>query len=629
MDARATYEAGKARAMAQLALTESRIRALSTARLVVAGFVIAGICGLVWWHMPRVSVFGLGVLVAVFASLVVEHSRAFASRGRAEAGVRFNTRGLARLDGTWRAFRQTDASYGAAGHPYAADLDLFGEASVFQLLNATETPFGRDALSRALASGTIAETSRQGEVWEASLRADQEAVLELASKVGYREALSVEGAVLATETPDPAPFLRWSSHGARLHVPPLAMTAAYLLPPLVVVAFFAAPALQLPKLTWLLVVVAERVLASRFAAATLSTLEVASSGQAEFARYGAIFAAAVSEKHAAPRLVRALSPLHDGAGGAGVVTEMARLQRIVGFADARRNDVFRLIIGPLLLWDLHCAVRLAAWRQRSGAKVPSWFAALAELEAFASLAGFAFDRPDHVMPEPRGEPLLHATGLGHPLIDGKRRVGNDVDLPRAGTALVVTGSNMSGKSTLLRAIGVNLVLARLGAPVAARSFAFGDVQLATSMRVSDSLEGGVSHFYAELQKLKRVVDLANAGTHVMFLLDEILHGTNSRERIIGARAIVTGLLERGAMGAVSTHDLGIADLAIALPDAVKNLHFEEQVHADGTMTFDYQLRPGTVQSSNALRLMRAIGLDVPITDAAPDARPAPVVPFEA
>jgi DNA mismatch repair ATPase MutS len=290
---------------------------------------------------------------------------------------------------------------------------------------------------------------------------------------------------------------------------------------------------------------------------------------------------------------------------------MAALERIVGFVDARHNEVFRFVIGPLLMWDVHCAVALSRWRARAGRRVRRWLEVIGDTEALASLAAFAFEHPGFGWPEPSAVPLLEASGLAHPLIPADRRVGNDVHLPEAGRALVVTGSNMSGKSTLLRTIGINAVLAFAGAPVCARSMRIGPMRIATSMRVQDSLSQGVSHFYAEILRLKRIVDWAaqRDADAVLFLLDEILHGTNSRERVRGASAVVRDLLAHGAMGVVSTHDLGITALERHLPGRVHNAHFEEQV--DGTdMTFDYLLRPGIVQSSNALRLMRAVGIPV-------------------
>jgi DNA mismatch repair ATPase MutS len=270
------------------------------------------------------------------------------------------------------------------------------------------------------------------------------------------------------------------------------------------------------------------------------------------------------------------------------------------------------------MWDVHCAAALLRWRARAGAHVRDWLETLAEVEALASLGGFAHEHPSFVFPELAPEATVDARGLGHPLIADDKRVGNDVRLASASPArdvtsraLVVTGSNMSGKSTLLRAIGVNVLLANAGAPVCATAARIGPARIATSMRIDDSLEQGVSHFYAELRRLKRVIDLARETPlpPVLFLLDEILHGTNSRERVLGACAVVKELLARGALGAVSTHDLGITALEKELGGLVENVHFEEQVRGE-EMSFDYVLRPGIVQSSNALRLMRAVGIDV-------------------
>jgi len=621
VDARVNYELGRAAAEAQVRVAESRIQRLSAARLAVALSAIALVVGVVWGHLPQAALWGVGALGTGFIALVIIHSRAFEAKGRAEAALRFHQRGLSRLDGTWRAFPGNGSAYASLEHPYTDDLDIFGPSSLFQLLDATETPFGRNALADALVSGSVRDPGPKAVAWAAALRSDQEAVRELAPKLAWREGLSVEGAVLRADAPDPTPFLTWAAGESPPSVPPFVLALAYALPLLALAVGLGASSLGLPRSTWLLVVVVELALGIRYRESTTATLETVSNAEGGFARYGGVFAAALREPLASDRLARPLGRLRSSGSQGGVVREMAELERIVGFVDARRNEVFRLFIGPVLMWDLHCAVRLERWRQRSGKHVSGWFSALGELEAFASLAGFAFDRPDHAWPEPKPHAELHARGLGHPLIDAARRVGNDVDLPREGTALVVTGSNMSGKSTLLRALGVNLVLAHAGAPVAATEFSFGSVVLATSMRIRDSLDEGVSHFYAELQKLKRVVDLAGKGAPVLFLLDEILHGTNSRERVIGARAVIRGLLSRGALGAVSTHDLGIADLSGALPETVKNVHFEEQVHDDGTMTFDYRLREGTVHSSNALRLMRAIGLDVPLDGA--EASPLP------
>ncbi len=618
MDPRAAYEAGRASAAADLAAEDGTIRVLSGARLAVAVAVLALIVGLVWGSFERWAAYSVGGLVLAFGVLVLLHARRFAAKARAEASVRFHARGLARLDGSWRKFPGAGAGYAPPEHPFADDLDIFGPASLFQLLDASETPFGRDALARLLSTASSGAIRPEGDAsWQAAIVSRQEAVRELAPKLAWRRRLSVEGHVLGADAPDPAPFLAWAEGEVPLEVPGAVVWLARVLP-LVVIAVGAAGQLHaLPKYAWALVVLVEVAVAARYRDQTAATVGAVSDHAGSFARYGSLFEAALADSWQAPRLASAFHALRGGGdASAGVVQEMRRLERLVGFVEARNNEVFKLFLGPVLMWDLNFAVLLEAWRRRVGPAVRGWFVALGEIEAFASLAGFAHDRPDHAWPELRPEAQLMATGLGHPLIDGARRVGNDVSLPHAGTALVVTGSNMSGKSTLLRAIGVNTVLAQAGAPVAAKEMTLGEVTLATSMRIKDSLDEGVSHFYAELQRLKRVVEIAQRTPPVLFLLDEILHGTNSRERIIGARAVVLGLVRQGALGAVSTHDLGIAEMADVVPGAIRNVHFEEQVADDGVMTFDYRLRDGTVQSSNALRLMRAIGLDVPLDDPA-------------
>jgi DNA mismatch repair ATPase MutS len=291
---------------------------------------------------------------------------------------------------------------------------------------------------------------------------------------------------------------------------------------------------------------------------------------------------------------------------------MKEFRRGVGWFDLRHNGLIHPFVNLLLLWDVHCVLLLERWQERSGRAVRGWFAALGELEALSSFAGLAFDEPGFAFAEVSdSSAVFEASALGHPLIDLPGRVINEVSLPGPSTALLVTGSNMSGKSTLLRAMGLCAVLALAGAPVCAARVRLSRLAIRTSVRITDSLESGVSHFYAELAKLKRVVDATQSAEPVLFLLDEILHGTNSRERQIGARWVLSELLVRGAIGAVSTHDMALCQLPPELMRHVSLVHFRENVQ-DGRMTFDFKLRPGPVTSGNALRLMQLIGLDVPL-----------------
>jgi hypothetical protein len=605
VQARATYEEGRRVHSGALASLEGRSRTIGAARLLVAGAGCALIGGIVWAHLGASAWGVLALLIVGFIALVLAHSRVHEATERAKAGLRFNERGIARLALAWDGLSQASERFKKADHPFTGDLDVFGRASLMQLVDATETRFGEERLAALL-------SLENAGAWPDEVVARQEAVRDLSTRAAFREGLAMAGGVLAGDKPDPTPVVAWAEQhddlpsGLRRLLP----VVAWLQPAIALPLLAFGPLLGLSTRAVTLVCVGAIFLGLVVGSRVAPMLEATSARGSSVTRWRAMIASLEREPFDAP-LLQKLRAIFEG-DGRRASQEIASLERIVGYADARLNEVFRFLIGPLLMWDAHCALALLRWRARAGGRLRGWLDTLAEAEAIASLAAFAFEHPDFAWPELTPEAVLEGRALGHPLIPADRRVANDVRLPASGRALVITGSNMSGKSTLLRALGANAVLATAGAPVCASSLRLGPLRIATSMRISDSLEQGISHFYAELQRLKGVIDLARqpGNRPVLFLLDEILHGTNSRERIIGACAVVRELLSLGALGAVSTHDLGITALEQELVGRVENAHFEEQVQGD-TMTFDYVLRPGIVQSSNALRLMRAVGIDVP------------------
>jgi len=613
---REVHEAALSERNQAVSALEARANVLATARLVTFLGAVALVGAIAWVHLPSAAWLGVLGLVLAFAALVVVHAKVYAAKERMQAAARFHERALGRMSGKWRTFGSKGERFAVETHAYAGDLDVFGRASLFQLVDATSTRFGEEVLAKWL-SGEDATASTGGETdFAAGVRARQAAIRDLAPRVKLREELAVVGSLLDEEKPDPRPFVMWAGQAASAGpaVAPGLLVVAIGVPVASIATITLASLDRLPRgvigLTFLVCFAIFGALHKKLA----PILEPASSRESALSRYGAMLALVENEAFEAPALLALQRRLRES--GTSATREMQALSRIVSFLDARNNGFFRIFVGPILMWELWCALALDRWRGRAGRVAFGWFRALAELEALASLAGFAFERPDHTYPEIVAHAVYEATALGHPLIEADKRVANDVTIPAPGHALVVTGSNMSGKSTLLRAVGINAVLANTGAPVCAKSMRIGRLVVATSMRVSDSLDEGTSRFYAELKKLKLVLDLARksdaqkgaAGT-LLFLLDEILHGTNTRERLIGARAILRELVARGAMGAVSTHDLGLGDLEAEMPTQVKNVHFEEQVESD-VMTFDYKLRTGIVQSSNALRLMKIVGLDV-------------------
>ncbi len=313
------------------------------------------------------------------------------------------------------------------------------------------------------------------------------------------------------------------------------------------------------------------------------------------------------ERFSSPRLVELRAALD--VDGQTPSQQIARLNRLIDLLDARRNMMFAPF-AVLLLWPLQLSFAIERWRQNSGPAVARWLAAVGELEALGALASYSYEHPANPFPELVAEgPGFEGEGLGHPLIPESQSVRTDINFGDELRVLIVSGSNMSGKSTLLRTLGTNTVLALAGAPVCARRLRLSPLQVGASIRIQDSLQAGASRFYAEITRLRQIVELTEGSLPVLFLLDEILHGTNSHDRRIGAEGVVRGLVERGAIGLVTTHDLALAHIAEVLSPRAANVHFEDHLE-NGKMTFDYLLRPGIIQRSNALELMRSVGLEV-------------------
>jgi hypothetical protein len=290
-------------------------------------------------------------------------------------------------------------------------------------------------------------------------------------------------------------------------------------------------------------------------------------------------------------------------------TRIRRLARLLHLLDSRRNQFFAPI-AALWHWTTLLAIRIDAWRGEAGPEVAQWIRAVGEFEALCALGAYAAENPADPFPELVPRPAFYeAESIGHPLIAADVCVRNDVALGSPTQVLIVSGSNMSGKSTLLRTVGINAVLALAGAPVRARRLRLSPLILGATLRIQDSLQAGRSRFYAEITRVRQIVSLSRGPVPLLFLFDELFHGTNSHDRTVGAEAVIRGLIDSGAIGLVTTHDLSLARIADALAPRGVNVHFEDHL-VDGQMHFNYRMQPGVVRHSNALALMRAIGLDV-------------------
>ncbi|MEM9293622.1 MAG: hypothetical protein AAGD01_18220 [Acidobacteriota bacterium] len=569
------------------------------------------------------------VALAIFLLLSSRHRRTQVEEERSRLRAQVNAEGLARLERRWEELPPAAGQSFSEGEedplpPRARDLDLFGEVSLARLLSTAATPFGRRALEARLLESASCE----------EIAARQAGVEELSPRLDLRQDLEVLGRELMG-SPSLEIFLRQAESEPLLEDRPVLRLWAWFGPLLV---WGLAAGWWWAGLTWHPFALAFLVnLAFAYApgAAAQERFMLLAESSDRFQRYGDLFERLEEEAAERPFEAPQLREAQDAWSSTGIPVsrEMRSLARLADRANARLNP-YVVVAQGLALWDLHVLRGLDAWQRRAGRQARGWLAALGALEASCALAALRFEHPGWCLPQvdPRAA-SLEARGLAHPLLPPDGAVANDVEIGPQGRVLLVTGSNMSGKSTLLRAVGLAVVLGNAGGPVSARDLKMPPLRIATSILVEDSLAGGVSFFLAELYRLKSVVDSAREASpaqnseaqtpeaqgspRVLYLLDEVLRGTNSAERRTAVETVVHHLLECGAIGAVTTHDLQLAESPL-LQEAMVPVHFREEIHSpdaqeggDGkeeVMTFDYQLRPGLATTTNALALLRLVGL---------------------
>jgi hypothetical protein len=552
---------------------------------------------ILWWFSLGPNGIAAGWLlvpIALFLMAIIVHDGVVRRRRRGERAVAFYERSLARIEHRWAGTGDAGEGVHDEVHPYADDLDLFGRGSLFELVCTARTRAGQETLAEWL--------RRPAPTSEA--RSRQAAVAEVGPCLDLREDLALAGEDVCTGVAPDA--LRAWATAPRLDVPPFARGISAAL----------AALNGIGALLWWLGVgpkplIVALVVAAAWALLLRARVERAVKAADRPGRDLALLAAVLErlerERFAAPHLVGLRQRLDtDGVAPSLQVRRLARLQVLL---DSRRNQMFAPLALPLL-WRTQLALAIEDWRLRVGPRVPIWLVAVAEIEALCSLGAYAYEHQGDPFPELVDEgPLFDGRGLGHPLIAEPVCVRNDVHLDRDRGLLLVSGSNMSGKSTLLRTVGMNAVLALAGAPVRARALRISPLSIGASIRILDSLQQGASRFYAEITRLRQLVDLARDHPPLLFLLDEILHGTNSSDRRVGAEAVVRSLLARGGVGLVTTHDLALARIADDLAPRARNVHFEDHLE-DGRIAFDFRLKDGVVTKSNALALMRAVGLEI-------------------
>ncbi len=575
--------------IAQIELTSARI---SNVRVALAILAVAA----AWWSSRPTTSFDYWWLipVALFIVAVMFHSRVRRAHARAGRAAAHYRAGIARIEDRWSGQGNPGTRFDDPHHVYAADLDLFGPGNLFELLSTARTRMGENELAGWLLSPSAAATVVER----------QQCAAELRERLDLREDLAVLGETAGVGV-QPEELMRWAESPNRL-VAGWVLPVALVLPLLLIatVVYWSNSGLISPLIAVLALEFAVIRLLRRQLTEVLGSTEHVFDNLKLLTGLTARLEREPVEVPLSKRLIGRLS-----SEGIRASEAIGRLGTVVQLIESRRNFIIAILDLPLL-YSVHAALAAERWRRHHGHAVHVWLQTIGELEALISLSGYSYEHPDDPFPElTEGTASFDAASIGHPLLPTATCVRNDVTIGGETRALLISGSNMSGKSTLLRTVGINTVLAMAGAPVRAQRLRLSPLQVGANIRINDSLHEGSSRFYAEITRLRQLNELAARTPALLFLLDEVLQGTNSKDRFIGAQGVIRALIGRGAIGLVSTHDLALTEIDVGGNVRLRNLHFQDELQ-DGRMKFDFKLHEGIVTKSNGLELMRSIGLDV-------------------
>lgn len=574
-----------------------RINNFSNLRLIIA---LAGILHIAFLYTTKnypPIYYLLPIYIAVFAFLVISYNRV-KKKGKYTAALhQINTDALQRIRGYWKDFLDTGAEFQDDSHSFSSDLDIFGQGSLFQYINTTTTSMGRQALRKYLTRPCKDKEQ---------ITDRQEAINELADKLEWRQEFMAEGLMASHKSKrNNESLYKYVEFKDEVYTKPWLIIGTNLLPIITIVTIllyiagllvYQVPVVALAIQSFLL------IFKNKERSAKLNLVyEYKESIQV----YSKMLAKLEKANFESTSLIEMQSNL-TGPKKRTASQKIKKLEKITDNISNRSNLAF-IILNVLFLWDYRCMIALERWKGESGIQIKSWLETIGDFEGLASLANLRYDNPDWAVAEILDDPyLIKAKDVGHPLLTDER-VCNDLEIDDLTKVLLITGSNMSGKSTYLRTAGINLVLAYAGAPVCAKDFECSLFNIYTCMRVSDNLEKNTSSFYAELLRIKEIVD-SSQKENTFFLLDEVFKGTNSHDRHEGAKILINKLLDNKAVGLVSTHDLELEVLENESGKQIRNYHFKEY-YENNKIHFDYKLRPGISTTSNAMYLIKMIGID--------------------
>ncbi|MCT4544049.1 MAG: DNA mismatch repair protein MutS [Vallitalea sp.] len=599
MNPRRNYKKNKDNYKKQLDDINKKINTFSNIRLIV---MIIGIAIILWSYSKQTyltTLFSLVITLVLFISLIIIHQKFINLKPKIQALYKINENGIKRLKGEWNEFDITGDEFIDEKHNYSWDLDVFGRNSLFQWINQTNTPMGkkklRDSLIRPIKNINNIENR-------------QKAIKELSSNLEWVQEFIASGMIKNKTNNDEKDLIKWSKNVIPYFLNGGLNILVKILPVISIVTLIMPFFIDSFSFIYGIIFISIQIIIAFINFAKMNDrLESIDSYRKQIKIYEQMINVIEKQEFQSELLKTLQKEMYYNKEELASV-QIKKLDKIIDMITLRHMQVY-ILFNLLTLWDYQCTISLESWKNKYGKNLERWLDSLGEMEALVSLSTIAYENPDWVMPAIVKDYKISACEIGHPLINAQDRVCNNFNFGGRYTSLLITGSNMSGKSTFLRTIGINLVLAYAGAPVCAKEFYCPIMDIYTSMRIKDDIDNKISSFYAELLRIKKIIEATNEGKKVFYLLDEIFRGTNSRDRHIGAKTLIKKLYKDNTLGLVSTHDLELADIASETNSRLKNYHFQEY-YKNNKIYFDYKLHSGVSNTFNAVYLMKEIGIDI-------------------
>ena len=581
----------------KLGKAKQQIYRIGTLRLIL---FVAGIAGVIhFWDNGWIVITGVVALTFVpFLFLVKLHNRLFYQKEYLEKKIEINRQELQAIEYDSSSFDSGEEFINPA-HLYSYDLDVFGERSLFQYINRTSTDLGKKRLAAWL--NTHLEN-------KAEIEKRQKAVRELAPELKMRQRFRILGLLYKGKSADEEEIKAWADSPSYYRNHAILRALPFIVPAINIIFITLAIAGIVSGTVPGIIFVGFFLLSFAFSRGITKMQALYGKKLQKLATYASLIHI-IEEKEYHSAVLQEIKEL---VGGDKQTASQAvkKLTALMNALDQRNNMLMSFVLNGALFWELRQIMRIEAWKEKHASELPSWLKAIGEMDAYCSLATFAYNHPEYIYPQITSTPFsMEAEALGHPLMNRDKCVCNDIDIAKRPFFIIITGANMAGKSTYLRTVGINYLLACIGAPVWAKRMKLYPSRLITSLRTSDSLTDNESYFFAELKRLKLIIDKLNAGEELFIILDEILKGTNSTDKQKGSFALIKQFMALQANGIIATHDLMLGTLINLFPEDIRNYCFEAEI-TNSELTFSYQMKNGVAQNMNACFLMKKMGIAV-------------------